>query len=245
LNEKFDVQTAIPDDVANPITQYFCVGLNYEGLINDDNINMDNVRHDPSHGSLFIHAPLIARKVTDGFTEEEYGKYRLRMSATVDGVQYYFMMLKKIDTVFTSGSILKVTTEDGESDVEIFSTLEADILNPIPKSRDDVLDSKIEYLKYSNTLQTVLTAEEQDELKKATNLLYGNEEDDDVDLKELALVSGVDLDYDGRKEAFNTQIAYFEKIDYLLDDNDLNEPFRHTMEIGGMSPMVFRTYNDA
>jgi hypothetical protein len=240
LNEKFDRQVVLPDDVPNPITQYFCIGLNYDDILEDDTIDLDNVRHDVSHGALFRHAPLIARKATDQFTVDELAKYRMRVTKRIGGEDYVFFMLKKIDSVFESGKILHIPVEDGEGSVELFSTIGSEILNPTPNTRDEILNSDLSYLKYSNTLQVSLNEEEKVELENACHIYYEN--DETIDLRELALVSGIDYTYNGVLDAYNTQVMYFEKVDYLLDDNNLNVPFRHTMEIGGMSPMVYKTY---
>ena len=242
LNEKFNITTNIEDDIENPSIRYFGIGLDYEDMIEDSNVNIDNIRHEPHHSSLFKHAPMIARKASIGFTSDEYNKYRLLVRKNINGEDYLFFMLKKIDNIFDSNKILLVESEDNESTISVFSTDRTDILNPVPKERDDVLDSKIDYLAYSNHIFLNLDENELSELRDASKLYYGT--DDEITLGEVSLVSGIELFYEGREEAFNTQTMYFIKINHLLDDNNIQEPFRKSVDIGGMSPMVFRTYKN-
>jgi len=240
LNEKFGLTANITESLPNPTINYFAIGLDYEDMIDDDNINIDNIRHEPHHGSLFKHAPMIVRRANEGFTDEEIRKYRMLIRRTIDGVDYKFFMFKVIDNIFDSNKILLVESEDDEAKLSIFSTDRVDILNPKPKERDDVLDSKIDYLAYSNHIILNLDENELKELRDASKLFYKT--DDEITLGEVSLIAGNDVIIDGNTEAYNSQIMYFIKVNHLIDDNNIQEPFRKTMDVGGMSPMVFRTY---
>ncbi len=240
LNEKFSVFTSA-STLINPVLQYYTIGLNYEQFIQGTSINIDNVRHKPTDGALFKHAPFIARPLDSDLTDAERLDYRLRVETFIEGVGYAFYYIKKIDNISTTGKLLYVTNDLNETFLSLFSTEVDHILTPIVEERDKVDDSLIDYIAYSHHATISMTDNDLDELYRAVRLLYG--EDTDVILGELGLVSGHETTDDvGRIEIANAQIGYFLKIDHILSDINLNNKFIKTIELGGMSPMVFRTY---
>jgi len=240
LNEKFGITTDIIFE-KNPVLSYYAIGLDYEDMLEDSDANIDNVRHEIYDGSLFRHAPLIARKKSIGFTLNELDKYRMFVEKDINGETYIFAFVKVIDTIYDSDKILLATsTDNNEPELSVFSTENTNTLNPTPKTRDDVLDSTIDYLTFKMYATVILDADELDELRNASKLLYGD--DVNVSLGEVGFISGIDLTNGSNKELYNATIEYFVKVQHLLDDNEITDVFKKSVEIGGMTPKPFRIY---
>ena len=242
LNEKFHLYINNTEQ-KNPKLRYYCLGLEYESLIQNTNMNIDTIRHKPTDGALFRHVPFIARRKNNDLSNTEKARYRLRIERTIDNEDYVFYFLKLIDDIDVNSKLLYVTNDSDETFLSLFSTEVDHILTPTIEERDKVNDSLIDYIAYSQHATITITDAELDELYAACKLYYGD--DVEVVLGELALVSGNEtLAPDGYSEIANAQINYFLKVDHILTDINLNNKFKKTIELGGMSPMVFRTYND-
>ena len=245
LNEKFDVQGLESITPGNPMLQYYCLGLDYESMIEDETINIDNIRHKPTDGALFKHIPFVHRIITSDLNITERDRYRLRVEKTFDGVTYAFYFLKLIDDIDVNSKLLYVSNVDNESYLSLFSTEVTHILNPELEARDRVEDSTIDYIAYSQHGTIVITDFELNNIEKASRLLYEIPASESVTLGELGLVTGSEaLNALGNKEAANTQMGYFLKINHLLEDITLGKSFTKLIELGGMSPLVLRTYSD-
>jgi len=246
LNEKFKVMTP-NTETQNPKLRYYALGLEYESLVQNTSINIDMIRHKPTDGSLFRHIPFIARPVDSDLTATERDRYRLRTTRFVDGKEHAFYFIKLIDEVSTNSKLLMVSNVNNESFLNTFSTEVSDILEPEIEERDSVDSSQIDYIAYSQHISITITEDELKELYNATKLLYGTNvfDGDSLTLGEIGIISGNEaVDENGFKEIANAQINYFLKIDHVLTDINLLSKFTKTIEMGGMSPMVFRTYNE-
>ncbi len=145
LNEKFSVLLTNTENV-NPTLRYYCLGLDYESMIQDQTINIDNIRHKPTDGSLFKHIPFIARKSSNDLTGSERQEYRLRVLKNISGEEYVFYFLKLIDDVEANSKLLYITSENNDAKLSLFSTEVDHILTPVMEERDRVNDSLIDYI---------------------------------------------------------------------------------------------------
>jgi len=241
LNEKFQVNTVSTEN-KNPQLKYYCLGLEYEALVQGTTMNIDTIRHRPTDGALFRHIPFIARPLDQDLTNVEKDRYRLRVTRFINGIEYVFYFLKLIDDVAANSKLLYVTSDSGETFLSLFSTEVDHILTPVMEERDRVNDTLIDYIAYSQHATITITDVELNEIYNACNLYYGGPMN--VVLGELGLVSANEVDMpDGYKEVANAQMGYFLRVEHILTDINLENKFKKTIELGGMSPMVFRTYD--
>ncbi len=241
LNEKF--QVVLPNtDINNPRMNYYCLGLDYEQLVDDDTLNIDNIRHKPTDGALFRHIPFVARKVINDLTASEKDRYRLRVKRFIAGEEYAFYFLKIIDEININTKLLYITNDSDDTFLSLFSTEVDHILMPTMEERDKVDDSIIDYIAYSQHSTITISDTELNEMHDACSLLY---DITDITLGEIGLVTANEIIApDGYKEVANAQMGYFLKINHMLEDINLNNKFTKIIELGGMSPLVFRTYKE-
>ncbi len=238
LNESYSVNPIDNSEEIYPTIKYFTIGLPITSIVDETIVNIDNIRHKPKDGNLFLPVPFVIRRADDDLSEDEREKYRLRTVRVFNSIEYICYYLKLLDDYLDNGKILSVTVTDEDHDVKVFSGNDAEVLNPIPTEFNYVdVNSSRDYLVYVKKTKINLCISELEEIKTAIETIYGNETPSR--LGEIALVTGRDTISNGDIEVIDSQIAYYidsgENLNELLSSNvSLTE----VIDVGGMEPIT-------
>lgn len=243
LNEKFNINKTITQEVDTPTLKYYALGNgNLKTIDSESNLKLYHGNHRSIDGALFNHIPFILRKETEDIGINERRNYRLRKTMTIDNIEYVAYYLKIIPGDMVENQTLKITQEnDTMPKVEVFNTNDSSILNPTPSDTPtiELLSDSTEYIVNSDQVSITLTVEELQEINDALDIL-GYSDKERV-FNELALCSGTDIvsltDYS--LEVAYCQVMFFVDIDYdiqLLLDTETE--FYRQIEIGGMAPLM-------
>jgi len=236
LNEKFNVYTStVIDDTLYPKLNYFAIGIGGTSLINDNTIYKIS-KHKPIDGALFEHMPFIMRPINLDLTDEERANYRMRVEEVYDGITYACYYLKVVPTIKLRNGIFELTTNNDLTVLNLLSTNDSSILNPVPRNTDIVIDkSKNRYISKVIKLEFSLFQNEIDELDNVMDIIYGARKT----ITEIATCSGIDIDVGSNKESVFTQVNFFTEV--ALDTQSIivnNKPFIRAIEIGGNEPLI-------
>jgi len=225
LNEKYDLR--IPyDDTLPPKIGWYGVGINYHSLINDDEADIKDYVHSISDFDTFLPLPFIARDKSIGLTSAELSRYTMIVEKEIDDVIYQLCYLKRIDAIDTTTKVSELERdEDG-----IYNTVDfIQDIKPKPKLSSD--DSN-RFMICSNNALLKITVSDMERMKKASDLLYPNiDEDERYTLSEVALFSGIELDNGVER----LQASFFKYIELDLDSD---KDYSTRLSIGSMSPKV-------
>jgi hypothetical protein len=247
LNQKFNLY---PNEEFNngqfPTVKYVTIGNGgHTASIGVDGIPLVNpVPHSPRHGALYNHLPFIIREVTNDLTPTERLKYRLRVPATIDNVNYILYYAKVLDL-----STVEPKMELRNISNNIITTTDFDPsltdLNPVkpPMPPNNIFNATGNYLSTTAKVKFTLDASELTELINAVNIIYGN--DNYAFISEIGLCTGVDRNLTTNiggpnivyTESVGTQVINF--VNTAIPCFALNTAVEHTLDIGDSIALLF------
>lgn len=238
LNEKFNLLPNYQlEDSKYPVVAYYAIGVGGQSLITDSS-NYNYCRHSPVDAALFEHIPFIMVELDNDLSEELRAKYRFRREETWNDIEYACYYLKCIEAIDLRDYFYKISTANGESVLNKFSTSTDKLLNPTPKARtvDTVDISTSNYVCKIAKLVFTITLDEMVELK---NVLAIRGIDNNI-ISEIGICMGVDLTLEDKSiEVVTAQVAYHVDVDINLDITLASaSAFTRGIEIGGTEPMV-------
>lgn len=244
LNEYHEVGTTTITQ--NPTLNYFILGLRLtptlddvldeEGLPIDEGVfNLNRNLHTAKHGNVFKPIPFRLVRSELALSTSERKKYRLVKTMTIGGINYIAYYMKLIDDI-NNGKYLEVNTDkDNDTTFALMKHEDTTILNPIPQNDEFLLSDDIKGLAYTKPIQLPLTATELDNIREATEIIYGI--DEVANIGEMCLCSGVDtISEVSNVEAAGVQANLFVEVDIPISD-EANEGIITILELGGMELM--------
>ena len=223
----------------NPNLQYFSIGLKTLNLerVNDTLKNLNPNKRNPLNINVRSPIPFVMVPTTSDLTHEERTNYRLRVTRTINGVDYALYYLKKIDLTMNSNYLKVLLDDDGSSKISI---LKPDLLTANAgdgEVNEYVLDGErrdTEFVAYTKPLKLVLTPLDIVRVTNAVNLLYGsNMSVDSGIIGEMCICSGIEVSDNGITEAFSVQSGIFLDTDIDLEER-MTKGVTKIFELGGM-----------
>jgi len=202
--------------------KYFCLGIRGSNCTGTDGDGVSNMRvnaHQPIDQSLFTMIPLIARPLSNDLDDATRAKYRLRIVATYNGIQYAVYYVKLID--FTNYNpqelvVVRDPTNNNESPDPLIHQKD-DLFNPEPViyGSDGTIQASNTYVNGSAILDCSLNANDLAEIVNAARIVKGDASK--TAINEVGILWGIDTDQRGSigdatisyKEALSLNIAHF------------------------------------
>jgi hypothetical protein len=193
INELYDIHHLTNTQAdEQPTLGYFAIGNkgHRAATTADSVVKIQPVRHIPTDCGLYGALPFIIRPANADLTADERANYGMRVSITIDNVDYWAYYLKKINRNNIVPQLRQITTVDG---VSTYSAWVPDNQNltPSPIQVPNDSNTTVNGIFFSVTARLDLSFNAQDviELMNVCEVLYGDPELAIV--SEIALVSAI------------------------------------------------------
>lgn len=241
LNEKFNTNVTTAGVLSEyPTTDYFHIGVGGNVIYLDDG-GYKVSTHSPLDGSLFSPIPFVMRTVDNDLGIADQESYGMRVEEVVGGVSYYSYYFKRISGISYRSDIQNINTSDNLSTLSVVNTNTAEILSPVPRQRDALLNMESNsYIVKTCKLGLTLSVNDIVELRNVMTIKLG----EIVNVTELAICSGITTEnVGGWNDVKSSQIMYHIAIGGN-DTLDFNQSIANgtaiekVIEIGGMEQLM-------
>jgi hypothetical protein len=246
LNEKQGFRendVLAPEDT--PVLKFLAIGNKGHRMITSgNNIDLpDPVPHLPDHAALYNQIPFCVRPVNNDLTAGERSRYAGRTRNTVNGVDYYYYWLKRLNVDGLESVSLNNQYVNGVRQTSPFIPT-ADCLNPTPPllPSDGAVSTSGEFLSNSVTIDAGLDENDVRELYNVSKVIYGDERH--ALISEMAFCHGVDrvINVDTTQGSFNFLEAIGVQVDTFYSHyaplTYFNKGFDLRIEFGGAESLL-------
>jgi len=212
INEKFNVFPAeIP--ATNEYPSLTCIALGNKGVtyeVGTNNFILTNpVPHLPSHAGLYNYLPFIARLTTADLTPAERTNYRMRVLATVGGVNYVFYYLKVLPITNVVPTVVIRNVVNGVITATPFVPSVSDLAPAqVVLPTTTINNPNGDYLVSTSVINFSLNQNDVNEIINAATILYNDPRY--AVISEIALCTGIDRTLSGTFGA--TTAPYIESV---------------------------------
>ena len=230
LNEFFNNVVDMEVDTT-PHLGYFMLGMSVNNI---DNMDLYKDLHLAEHGNLFKPIPLSVRQYNNRLTAEESKNYRMQVVKKIDGKDYIFYFLKKLNSLEKPFELVTINfSEDefNEAGIENFDNNKSNILYPELSDMGNIDNTRFHTV--SKMVNVLISKYEKEEIKLATKLYY-DLDSTDFKISEIALIHGHDVIIDNLPEVKDAQVSFFINTTDLLSVFSDLEPIDLTLNIGGL-----------
>lgn len=196
LNEKLGILEGIaPPAHHYPQLKYFCIGNGaHRYVTNAQNLSKPMpLQHLGTDGSLFKPMPFVLREPNNDLSPQERALYALRREEDYNGKRFIAYYLRRLDTAASKTEmIIMEVDEKGNRLRERPFIPDKSNLNPIPQelSSSGLNIIKGQYVSVKTHIELEFTAEQCEELRNVSNIMYADE--GFAIISEIGLVSGLD-----------------------------------------------------
>lgn len=233
LNEKHNIPSN--GDISKVKLSHFTLGLQYDDLLVNNNLNVNNIYHNADDCDVFKPIPFLIRPSVTGLTPEEKDKYNLKALEVINNVSYIVCYAKAINV---NGSTLMYKVDKNDDDIIMndLISLHRDRLHPVPVRNADAFSTTSSYICHAQTISINLTKSEMIEIKNAIDIKYSNiPVDKRYTIREIGLLQSCM----GSDDISHAQMAYFVKMNIVLDAMiNTNNKLDRELDIGGMMPSI-------
>lgn len=214
LNEKFNVQAAIPPAAGvMPAVQYYCIGNGgHANATGSDGFPYTVLRqHQPTDAALFKHLPFVMRPVGQDLDPNTMANYALRTIITANGAQYVAYYLKRLNLTGVEPALTVSSVQNGVTSTQPYVPTSAN-LNPTPPpiSSTGAISTNGSYITASELVDINFSANDVAELINCAQILYNNPAY--AVISEVGLCSGVDQLVNIPANGAQPALAYLEAI---------------------------------
>ncbi len=240
INEKLGIVVPVDDELL-PELGYYMIGLSYQDLLVNDDIELDLVRHSPKDALPFKPVPFICKPLVNDITVNERAGYALRTTFIDSGIEYVAYYAKKLNEKSEAPLFIEGDLEGDNINIGYF-TPDGTELNPVPAVGMDINATRLDFVATTLQLKLRLTASDFILIQEGIDILYPTEVDPSI--REVALVTGIPVTISGGIELASCQTAYFIKEDYIVDTGiNMGESVVNVnYEIGSLESKITRTY---